>query len=43
MLEFLIVQNNEGHNHISELFFIDDMNVPTHISDIVKAHILQAR
>ncbi|KYN35646.1 Serine/threonine-protein kinase atr [Trachymyrmex septentrionalis] len=44
MLEFLIVQNSEGNNnHISELFFIDDMNVPIHISDIVKAHILQAR
>lgn len=44
MLEFLILQNSEGHNnHISELFFIDDMKVPTHISDIVKAHILQAR
>lgn len=44
MLEFLIVQNvEEGNNHISELFFIDDMEVPTRISDIVKAHILQAR
>lgn len=44
MLEFLIVQNSGGNNnHISELFFIDDMNVPIHISDIVKAHILQAR
>jgi len=44
MLEFLIVQNSERHhNYISELFFIDDMKVPTHISDIVKAHILQAR
>lgn len=44
MLEFLIVQNTEEHkNHISELFFIDDMGVPTHISNIVKAHILQAR
>ncbi|XP_011875240.1 PREDICTED: serine/threonine-protein kinase ATR [Vollenhovia emeryi] len=44
MLEFLIVQNSGGYNnHISELFFIDDMKVPTHISDIVKAHILQAR
>ncbi|KAL6262489.1 hypothetical protein P5V15_007574 [Pogonomyrmex californicus] len=44
MLEFLIVQNNESHNsHISELFFIDDMKVPTHITNIVKAHILQAR
>lgn len=42
MLEFLIVENS-GHNHISELFFIDDMKVPAHISDIVKAHILQAR
>ncbi|XP_011699804.1 PREDICTED: serine/threonine-protein kinase ATR isoform X2 [Wasmannia auropunctata] len=44
MLEFLIIQNSGGHNnHISELFFIDDMKVPTHISDVVKAHILQAR
>ncbi|KYN10085.1 Serine/threonine-protein kinase atr [Trachymyrmex cornetzi] len=44
MLEFLIVQNSgENNNHISELFFINDMNVPIHISDIVKAHILQAR
>lgn len=44
MLEFLIVQNSERHSsHISELFFIDDMKVPIHISDIVKAHILQAR
>ncbi|XP_025986385.1 serine/threonine-protein kinase ATR [Solenopsis invicta] len=44
MLEFLIIQNNGEYNvHISELFFIDDMKVPTHISDIVKAHILQAR
>ncbi|XP_018056134.1 PREDICTED: serine/threonine-protein kinase ATR [Atta colombica] len=44
MLEFLIVQNSEeNNNHISELFFIDDMNIPIHISDIVKAHILQAR
>ncbi|KAG5348071.1 ATR kinase, partial [Acromyrmex charruanus] len=44
MLEFLIIQNSEENsNHISELFFIDDMNVPIHISDIVKAHILQAR
>lgn len=45
MLEFLIVQNNGEHNnsHISELFFIDDMEVPTHVSNIVKAHILQAK
>ncbi|XP_025264576.1 serine/threonine-protein kinase ATR [Camponotus floridanus] len=44
MLEFLIVQNNGEHNsHISELFFIDDMEVPTDISNIVKAHILQAK
>lgn len=44
MLEFLIVQNaGEETNHISELFFIDDLEVPTRISDIVKAHILQAR
>ncbi|XP_014472413.1 PREDICTED: serine/threonine-protein kinase ATR-like isoform X2 [Dinoponera quadriceps] len=44
MLEFLIVQSvGEENNHISELFFIDDMEVPTRISDIVKAHILQAR
>jgi len=44
MLEFLIVPSGEEHNsHISELFFIDDMEVPTRISDIVKAHILQAR
>ncbi|XP_011329801.1 serine/threonine-protein kinase ATR isoform X3 [Ooceraea biroi] len=44
MLEFLIVRSNEGDNsHISELFFIDDIEVPTHISDIVKAHILQAK
>lgn len=44
MLEFLIVQNNEEDNsHISELFFIDDMEVSTNISNIVKAHILQAK
>lgn len=44
MLEFLIIQNaGEDNNYISELFFIDDMEVPTRISDIVKAHILQAR
>lgn len=44
MLEFLIVQNSGEHNnHIAELFFIDDMEVPTHISNIVKAHILQAK
>ncbi|XP_028046695.1 serine/threonine-protein kinase ATR isoform X2 [Monomorium pharaonis] len=41
MLEFLIVQNSG--DHISELFFIDDIKVPTQISNIVKAHILQAR
>lgn len=44
MLEFLIVQNNDEHNnYIPELFFIDDMEVPAHISTIVKARILQAR
>ncbi|XP_012230547.1 serine/threonine-protein kinase ATR [Linepithema humile] len=44
MLEFLIVENSGEHSsHISELFFIDDMDVPTHISNIVKARILQAR
>ncbi|XP_032688955.1 serine/threonine-protein kinase ATR isoform X2 [Odontomachus brunneus] len=44
MLEFLIIQNAGGdNNHISELFFIDDMEVPTRISNIVKAYILQAR
>ncbi|KAL0107168.1 hypothetical protein PUN28_015590 [Cardiocondyla obscurior] len=44
MLEFLIIQNSGGHNdYISELFFVDDMKMPTHISDTVKAHILQAR
>ncbi|XP_020296818.1 serine/threonine-protein kinase ATR [Pseudomyrmex gracilis] len=41
MLEFLIVQNSG--EHISELFFIDDIKVPDHISAIVKAHILQAK
>ncbi|XP_025157159.1 serine/threonine-protein kinase ATR [Harpegnathos saltator] len=44
MLEYLILQSvAENNNHISELFFIDDIKVPSHISDIVKAHILQAR
>lgn len=44
MFEFLIIQNaGKDNNHISELFFIDDMEVPTRISDIVKAHILQAK
>ncbi|XP_071651380.1 serine/threonine-protein kinase ATR [Temnothorax longispinosus] len=43
MLEFLIVQNSGHNSYISELFFIDDMKAPGHISDIVKAYILQAR
>lgn len=44
MLEYLIVDNTGEHSsYISELFFIDDMDIPAHISNIVKAHILQAR
>ncbi|XP_076632761.1 serine/threonine-protein kinase atr isoform X1 [Colletes latitarsis] len=44
MLKFLIIEcNEENSNHIAELFFIDDIDVPDEISNIIKAHILQAR
>ncbi|XP_053989775.1 uncharacterized protein LOC128882206, partial [Hylaeus volcanicus] len=44
MLKFLIIEcNEENSNHIAELFFIDDIDVPGDISNIIKARILQAR
>ncbi|XP_066597912.1 serine/threonine-protein kinase atr-like [Prorops nasuta] len=44
MLEFLFVRNNEAMSgHISELFFIDDINASSTITNIVKAHVLQAK
>ncbi|CAK9833676.1 Serine/threonine-protein kinase atr [Anthophora retusa] len=44
MLKFLIVKcNEESPDHIAELFFIDDVEVPDEITNIIKARILQAR
>lgn len=44
MLKFLIIECNEDNSdHIAELFFIDDIEIPDEISNIIKAHILQAR
>ncbi|XP_076679651.1 serine/threonine-protein kinase atr isoform X1 [Andrena cerasifolii] len=44
MLRFLIIEcNEENSDHIAELFFIDDIEVPNEISNIIKARILQAR
>ncbi|XP_046813707.1 serine/threonine-protein kinase ATR isoform X1 [Vespa crabro] len=43
MLEFLFHENNNISKYISDLFFIDDMKVSSHISAIVKKHILEAQ
>ena len=44
MLRFLVVEcNEENSDHIAELFFIDDIEVPDEISNIIKARVLQAR
>lgn len=44
MLKFLIIEcNEENSNHIAELFFVDDINVPDDISNIIKARILQVK
>lgn len=44
MLKFLIIKcNEECPDYIAELFFIDDIDVPVEISNIIKAHILQTR
>lgn len=43
MLEFLFDENNNISNYISDLFFIDDMKVSSHISAIVKKHISEAQ
>ncbi|XP_003702936.2 serine/threonine-protein kinase ATR isoform X1 [Megachile rotundata] len=43
ILKFLIIQcKEENSDHIAELFFVDDMEIPPEISNIIKAHILQA-
>ena len=44
MLKFLVIKCNENcPDHIAELFFIDDIEVPDDISNIIKAHILQTK
>ncbi|XP_043497369.1 serine/threonine-protein kinase ATR-like isoform X1 [Polistes fuscatus] len=43
MLEFLLRKNDITSNYISELFFIDDLKTPSHISDIIKKQILQTQ
>lgn len=44
MLMFLLIKcNEECPEHIAELFFIDDIEVPVEISSIIKARILQTR
>lgn len=44
MLMFLLTKcNEECPEHIAELFFIDDIEVPVEISSIIKARILQTR
>ena len=44
MLKFLVIKCNENcPDHIAELFFIDDIEVPIEISSIIKAHILQTK
>lgn len=44
MLMFLLTKcNEECPEHIAELFFIDDIEVPIEISSIIKARILQTR
>ncbi|KOX79522.1 Serine/threonine-protein kinase atr [Melipona quadrifasciata] len=44
MLKFLVIKCNENcPDHIAELFFIDDIEVPVEISSIIKAHILQTK
>ncbi|XP_076654433.1 serine/threonine-protein kinase ATR [Halictus rubicundus] len=44
MLKFLVVEcNEENSNHIAELFFVDDVDLPDEITTIIKARVLQAR
>nr|XP_031832738.1 serine/threonine-protein kinase atr-like [Nomia melanderi] len=44
ILKFLIIEcNEENSDHIPELFFIDDVDVPDEIAHIIKARVLQAR
>ncbi|KAI4487089.1 hypothetical protein M0802_012043 [Mischocyttarus mexicanus] len=43
MLEFLLCKNDITSNYISELFFIDDLKTPSHISDNIKKQILQTQ
>lgn len=44
IFKFLVIQcNEENSDYVAELFFVDDMEVPDEISNIIKARILQVR